>query len=260
MSLIRPDRMSRPCRVEMADVAGPVPAVRGEGRGGRGRVVPVAAGHGRAAELDLAVVGDPHLDAVRRPPDRPEAVVVEPGAAAGPGLGRAVALEDRHAEVLPALLERRRQERAGRQEEPEVAAELAVDAAEQARPDRHREVPGDRAEPGERGLAAALDDLAVEGAPEQVEDLRDDDHRGDPVVAQRVEDDPRVAAPHVQDVGADRQRVVQPDRLLEQVRQRQQRDDPVLHPRHDPVERFDRRRRRCRGRASRPSGCPSCPR
>ena len=36
------------------------------------------------------------------------------------------------------------------------------------------------------------------------------------------------------------ERVEQPDRLLEQVRQRQQRDDPVLHRRDDPVERLDR--------------------
>ena len=79
------------------------------------------------------------------------------------------------------------------------------------------------------------------------------------MVAQRVEDDPRVAAPDVQDVGADRQRVEQPDRLLEQVRQRQQRDEPVLHRRDDPVERSRSRRRRCRGRASRPSACPVVP-
>ena len=35
MSLVRPDRMSRPAVVEVADVAGLVPAVLGEGRGGR---------------------------------------------------------------------------------------------------------------------------------------------------------------------------------------------------------------------------------
>ena len=129
------------------------------------------------------------------------------------------------------LLERRRQERPGRQEQPELAAELLVDAPEQARPEAHRQAAGDRAQAVERRLAAALGDLALDRAPEQVEDLRHDDHRGHPVVAQRIEDHARVAAADVQDVGADRQRVVQPDRLLEQVRQRQQRDDPVLHRR-----------------------------
>ena len=53
----------------------------------------------------------------------------------------------------------------------------------------------------------------------------------------RVEDDPRVAAADVQDVGADVERVVQRDGLLERVRQREQRHDPVLHRVDDPVER-----------------------
>ena len=39
---------------------------------------------------------------------------------------------------------------------------------------------------------------------------------------------------------ADIERVVQPDRLLEQVRQRQQRHDPVVHRRDDAMERLDR--------------------
>ena len=240
MSLTRPDRIEPAVVVEVADVAGPIPAVGGEGLGGGRRVLPVAADDGRALELDLPVVGDAHLDALGRSPDGPEPVVVEPGAAAGARLGRAVALEDRDAEVLPALLEGRRQERPGRQEEPEMAAELLVDAPEEARPEAHRQVAGDAAKPVERGLAAALGDLALDGAPEQVEHLRDDDHRGHPLVAQRIEDDPRVAAPDVQDVGTDRQRVEEPDRLLEQVRQRQQRDQAVLHPRHDPVKGLDR--------------------
>ena len=54
-----------------------------------------------------------------------------------------------------------------------------------------------------RRRLAALLDLARHRAPEQVQDLRDDDHRGDPVVAQGIEDDARVAAADVQDVGAD---------------------------------------------------------
>ena len=52
-------------------------------------------------------------------------------ARAGARLGRAVALEDGDAHVLPGLLERRREERAGRQEQPERAAELRVDPPEQ---------------------------------------------------------------------------------------------------------------------------------
>ena len=95
-------------------------------------------------------------------------------------------------------------------------------------------------EPIERGRPAPLLDLALDGAPEQVEHLGHDDHRGHPVVAEGIEDDPRVPAPDVQDVGPDVERVVQPDRLLEQVRERQERDEPVLHRRDDPVEALDR--------------------
>ena len=84
-------------------------------------------------------------------------------------------------------------------------------------PDRDREPPGDAAQPLERLGPAALRDLALDGAPEQVEDLGHDDHARDPMVAQRVEDDPRVPAAHVQDVGPDVERVVEADRLLEQV-------------------------------------------
>ena len=50
-------------------------------------------------------------------------------------------------------------------------------------------------------VAAALLDLALDGAPEQVEDLRHHDHRGDALVAQGIEDDPRVPAADVEDVG-----------------------------------------------------------
>ncbi len=159
---------------------------------------------------------------------------------AGAGLGGAVPLEDGHAEILPALLQGRRQERPCGQEEAEVTAQLLVDAAEQARAEAHGQTSGDPAKPGEGGLATALVDLALDGAPEEVEHLGDDDHRGHPVIAQRIEDDAGIPAAHVQDVRPDRQRVVEPDRLLEQMREREQRDDPMLHPGDDPVERVDR--------------------
>ena len=61
------------------------------------------------------------------------------------------------------------------------------------------------------------------------------------MAADRLEDDPRVAAPDVEHVGPDVERVEQRDRLLEQVRQRQQRDDPMVHRRDDAVHRPDRR-------------------
>ena len=143
-------------------------------------------------------------------PDRARPVVVERRARAGPGLGRAVALEDGDAEVLPGLLEGRRQEGARRQEQPEVrhraAGGCSGTAAAGAAIGSRRAI---AAQPLEGRAAAALLDLALDGAPEQVEHLGDDDHARDPVLAQRVEDDPRVAAADVQDVGADIERVEQ---------------------------------------------------
>ncbi len=61
------------------------------------------------------------------------------------------------------------------------------------------------------------------------------------MVADRLEDDPWVAAPDVQDVGADGQGVEQGDRLLHEVRQRQERNEPVLLGRDRVVGGLDRR-------------------
>ncbi len=168
-------------------------------------------------------------------------MVVERRARAGRRLGGAVALEHGHAEVLPRLLERGRQERARADEQPEPAAEPLVDAPEDHAAQAHRQPSGDAAEPRELARPARLLHLAFDGAPEQVEHLGDDDHRGDAVLAQRFEDHARVDAAQVEDVGADVEGVEQPDRLLEQVRQRQQRDDAVVHPRDDRVEGLDAR-------------------
>ena len=113
-------------------------------------------------------------------------------------------------------------------------------APEQPTPDWHGQAPADRAQPVERGGLAASCDLALDLAPEQVEHLGDHDHRRHAMSAQRIEDDPRTPTADVQHVRPDRQRIEQADRLLEQVRQRQDRHDAVLHRGHDPVERFDR--------------------
>ena len=67
----------------------------------------------RPADQDLAVVGDPHLGAGQRQPDRAELAVVRPvDEAAAPRLGQPVAFEDQHArrveELGDVLVERRR--------------------------------------------------------------------------------------------------------------------------------------------------------
>ena len=105
---------------------------------------------------------------------------------------------------------------------------------------RERQVARDAPEPFDHRGAAAFGDLALDRAPEQVEHLGHHDHARDPMVAQGIEDDPWVPAPDIEHVGADIERVEQRDRLFEQVREGEQRDDPVLHRRHDAVERLDR--------------------
>ncbi len=79
-------------------------------------------------------------------------------------------------------------------------------------------------------------DLALDGAPEQVHHLRDEEHGRDAVLAQAVEDHARVPAAHVEDVRPDIHPVEQGDLLLQAVRQGEQRDQPVLHRLEDPVE------------------------
>ena len=236
MSRFRPDRIRRPAasRWPMSPVF--VPAVVGVRRGRLLGRVPVALEQRRAAELDLAVVGQPHLDARRRAAHGAQAVILEGRGRTRAGLGRAVALEDGDAHVLPGLLQRGREECAGRHEDPERTPELRMDLPEQDAACRHRQATPDRPEPVEQRSPAGLLDLALDRAPEQVEHLGHDDHRRDAMRAERIEDHPRVAAPDVQDARPDRQRVVQAHRLLEQVRQREQRHDPVLHRRDDPVE------------------------
>ena len=140
----------------MADVAGVVPAVGVHRPGGRLGVAPVALEEGRAAEEDLAVVGDPELDRRHRPADRPEPVVLAGRARPEAVLGAAVALDDDDAEVLPGLLERRRQERPGRDEQAQAAAEPGVDAPEDQPPGAVGEVAGDRPEAVEEARAGRV--------------------------------------------------------------------------------------------------------
>ncbi len=116
-----------------------------------------------------------------------------------------------------------------------------MDAPEQEPPGPVRQDPGDPPKSLEEGPPPGPVHLPLHRAPEQFKDLRDHQHRRRPVVADRLEDDPRVAAPHIEDVGADRQRVEQGDRLLHEVRQGQERDEPVLLRRDRVMSGLDRR-------------------
>ena len=88
--------------VELAQVAGAVPAILGERRARGLFVSPVSGRHVRAAHEDLSVVADADLDARHRPPDAAgTARSARVRGDAGGALRRAVALEHRHAQALP---------------------------------------------------------------------------------------------------------------------------------------------------------------
>ncbi len=194
----------------------------------RRRIAPVAAEQRRPADQDLAVVGELDLDRRDRPPHRPEAVVALVRGRGDAALGGAVALHDHDAEVLPGLLQRGRQERGRRDDQIERAAELAMDLGEEPAPGRVGEPAGDQAQAVERRELALPGDLGLDGRPEQIHDLRDQHERRGAVVADGLEDDPRAAAADVQHVRSDAHGVEDQCDLLEQVRDRQQRDGAVL--------------------------------
>ena len=118
---------------------------------------------------------------------------------------------------------------------------LRVDAPEEEPAERVRQVPGDPPQPPERRRPARLSGPRARSRPRTA---RGPAGRGPSTWsggADGLEDDARVAAPDVEDVGADVEGVEEGDGLLEQVRERQQRDDPVLDRRDDAVHRPDRR-------------------
>ena len=117
--------------VDRADVAGVEPAVGVDGGGGGVGVLVVAGEHGRRAREDLAVLGDPQLDALERLADGADPHVVERHQRADRGvLGLAVDLVDRDAQ-RPEVLEHLGGDRGGaadgalRAAEPELVAQRA---------------------------------------------------------------------------------------------------------------------------------------
>ena len=120
-----------------------------------------------------------------------------------------------------------------------MPAELAVDLAEDQAPGGHRQAAGNPPAALERRASTPPVDLPQQGGPEDLQDLRDQDHGGGPVVPDRLEHDPWVARADVQDVGSEVQGQVEPDRLLEQVGQREHGYDAVVHFRDDAMEPVD---------------------
>ena len=136
-------------------------------------------------------VGEPELDGLRALAHAALGMIGDPRRGNGSALGRAVALEDDHAQVFPVLLQCRRQVRAGTDHQVEPAAQLLVDAAEDQPARPVGQVTRDPARPVEGLVPTLALDLALQPQPEQLEQLRHEDHRRDLLLAQRVEDDAR---------------------------------------------------------------------
>ena len=103
-----------------------------------------------------------------------------------------------------------------------------MEAAEDDAAETRGQPPGDATCALEsRRLPAPLD-LAGEGVPEEVEDLRGQHHGGHAKLAERLEDDARVARTDIAHLGADRGGVEEHRGLLEEVREGQDRDGPLV--------------------------------
>ena len=128
--------------------------VRREDGGRRFRILEVALEHGLRPDLDLAVVGDAHLEAGERPAHGPEAVQVRPvRAGGGRALGEAVALGDADPDGVEELDDLLRQRGASRSGHAESSAEGLPHLAEDELV-RETLLP---TESGRHGLAGALE-------------------------------------------------------------------------------------------------------
>ena len=137
--------------VQRADVAGVQPAVGVERLGGGLLVAPVAAEHDRAADQDLAVVGDPDRGPRDRQADRADLVAARPvHHRRGGGLGQAVALQHGDAraaeEVAEPLAERRAAGDRVRHLAADGRAQLGVDEPVEERVPEPQALAGARAD------------------------------------------------------------------------------------------------------------------
>ena len=220
---------------ELAEVAGVVPALGVDrGRGGL-RVPPVTGEAAGAAGKDLAVLGEADLDAGDRLADRLHPVPVRPGERDDrPHLRRPVALEDVDPHLRPALPELDVHRRGPEADRVKLPADRREDRREQDPPGGLRERPGEGVEALERLPPAGLVDPPLDGGVDEPQALRHDEQDRGLEVAEGPQEDDRLPAHGVDDAGPDRQRRDEPEDLLVEVRERQDRDHPVvLAERHD---------------------------
>ncbi len=156
--------------------------------------------------------------------------------------GRAVALQDHDAEVLPGFLQFRLQVGASEEDELQRTTELGVQGAEHESASPVGEMPSDVSTMLDGRFPPALLDLSHEPAPEELQHLRGHDHDIDVQVTHRLEDDPGVARAHVDDLGPHHRAEEERRDLLQEVRQRQDRDDAqvaVLQQVAEHTHRFE---------------------
>src|SRR5581483_1167153 len=111
-------------RVDLADVARAEPAVLGERRGGRLRILVVPGEDGVAADEDLAVLGEPDLAALDGAADGSDAEVVRiAGGRRARRLGETVALDHGRPQRVEELEHLRRERRRARDAEPQPATQ-----------------------------------------------------------------------------------------------------------------------------------------
>ena len=205
-----------------------VPAVGVDRGGSRLGVLPVAGEAPRSAGQDLPVLGDPGLDAGDRLAHRPEDVPFRAGEADDrTHLGGAVALQDVDAHLGPALGDLQVEGRRPHADRVEPAAELAEDGPEQQPAQPARSPTGDSVRLLEPGAAARLVDLPLDRRVQEPQALRHDQQDRHLEVAERADQHGGLAADRVDDAGADDQRAHEPEHLFIQVRQRQDRQEPI---------------------------------
>ena len=223
--------------VELAEIAGVVPAVDQAGTG-RLFVLPVAGEDVRAAHEDLAVLRDPDLDTRQRHADGRHVLLVEPiEGHARRALGRPVPLEDVDAHVLPAVAEGGIERRPARDDVTELTAELAVYGREQDAAQPHRQLLRPDVELLEDLALPAGIDLAFDRVVEEAQRLRHQEHHRHAEIAERPEDDRRLPARRVCDRRAREERRREPSHLFEHVREGEQREHPLFRAEREHLER-----------------------
>ena len=213
---------------QLAEVAGVVPALVIDGRRRRLRVVPVAEESVGPADEELAVVGDADLHAGDRLAHGPRAIQRGTSKAdTRTHLRRAVPLEDLHAHLRPVRGEGRIERRRTHADGVQPSTELRQHRPEDQSSHGSRKRAGHAMKPLEERPPAGLVDAAQDGVVQQAQTLGDEEQHRRLEVAEGSQQDRRLATDRVDNARPDEKRDDQADALLEEMRERQHRDEPL---------------------------------